>query len=257
MPSLLDLPPELIELIFDKCEEIAYEAWCAENDEVKYWPPSCGIPPFRSVCRYIEGATRRRFAQVYIGDGHWQIAAKDADIEKFCAQAKVKEFAANKTSLVFGFDADIRSLELGASGPINSDPPSGNAATHVVDNTTGASVPSHLHRNRDAIVEAFRACKNLTWFCFAKYWDGTDGDPTLNDEPTLFDITSSVTYLLSLAAEAGTRLEHVLVSGYPSSVRTLGLSGGASLVQYKEVFQNLKYFGLKFIADPSVNPDEL
>lgn len=33
MPGLLDLPPELIEQIFDKCEEVAYEEWCKENDE--------------------------------------------------------------------------------------------------------------------------------------------------------------------------------------------------------------------------------
>jgi hypothetical protein len=44
MPCLLDLPPELIEQIFDKCEETAYEEWCAESDEEDYWPPRAGLP---------------------------------------------------------------------------------------------------------------------------------------------------------------------------------------------------------------------
>ena len=40
MPNLLDLPAELIEQIFDKCEEAAYEEWCAENDEEDYRAPA-------------------------------------------------------------------------------------------------------------------------------------------------------------------------------------------------------------------------
>ncbi|KAM0702192.1 hypothetical protein Q7P35_011102 [Cladosporium inversicolor] len=62
MPGLLDLPPELIELIFDKCEEVGHEEWCAENDEDDHWPPRAGVSPFRSTCRYIERATCRRLA---------------------------------------------------------------------------------------------------------------------------------------------------------------------------------------------------
>jgi len=36
----------------------------------------------------------------------------------------------------------------------------------------------------------------------------------------------------------------------------IGISDGAFLVRYKDVFQNLKYFGLKFIEGPSGNLDE-
>lgn len=82
MPGLLDLPPEPIEQIFAKCEETAYEEWCAKDDEEDYWAPRPGVPAFRSTCRYIKRATCRRLAEVYLGDGLWKIAAMDADIKK-------------------------------------------------------------------------------------------------------------------------------------------------------------------------------
>ena len=271
MPGLLDLPPELIEQIFDKCEEVAYEEWCTENDEDDYWPPKSGVPPFRSTCRYIGRATCRRFAEVYLGDGHSEIAAKDADIEKLCAQARVKEFAANKKRLSFGFDDDgsaRASLNLEASGSIDSCHSASCTATHQFDGATGALVPLHLYRNRDAIVEALPACKNLTEFLFSRDWGDGDRMPTRSqcalaadnedgdlNEPALFDITSSVAYVLSLAEEAGTCLEHIFVSDMWPDVH-IGISDGAFLVRYKDVFQNLKYFGLKFIEGPSGNLDE-
>lgn len=269
MPGLLDLPPELIEQIFDKCEEVAYEEWCTENDEDDYWPPESGVPPFRSTCRYIERATCRRFAEVYLGDGHAEIAAKDADIEKFCAQARVKEFAANKKRLAFGFDDDISAkanLELEASGSNDSCNSSIGTATHQLDEVTGALVPLHLYRDRGAIVEALRACKNLTTFLFSRNWGdrspthlesafaaaNEDVDP---NEPALFDITSLVAYVLSLAEEAATCLERVFASSGWSDVE-IGLSNGAFLVRYKGILRNLKYFGLKFIRGPSETPEE-
>lgn len=271
MPGLLDLPPELIELIFDKCEEVGYEEWCAENDEDDYWPPRAGVPPFRSTCRYIERATCRRFAEIYLRDGHWEIAANDADIEKFCAQTKVKEFAANKKELLFGFDDDIiakANLELAVSGQIDGAESSSCAATHQFDEATGVLVPLHLYRNRDAIVEALRACGNLTEFRFSKNWGDGDTYPTRlqcplaagiehegPDEPAKFDITSSVAYVLFLAEEAGVCLERLFVSDVWPEV-LIGISDGAALVRHKDVFRNLKYFGLKFIGDPSASPHE-
>jgi hypothetical protein len=267
MPGLLDLPPELFEQIFDKCEEVAYEVWCAEKDEDDYWPPRAGVPPSRSTCRYVERATCRRFAKIYLGDGPCQIAAKDADIEKFCAQAKVEGFDANETLLLFGFDNDISakaSLKLEPSGLPNSAQSSGNTASLVIDTSTGALVPSHLYRNRDAIVEALRACSNLAEFRFSKNWGDGTKYPTnrrcllaaLDEgEPNLFDITSSVAYVLSLAAKAGTRLERILVSDAWPDVQ-VGLSDCASLVTYKAFFQNLKYLGPQLIADPSMDPEE-
>lgn len=269
MPGLLDLPPELIEQIFDKCEEVAYGEWCKENDEDDYWLPESGVPPFRSTCRYVERATCRRFAKVYLGDGHAEIAAKDSDIEKFCAQARVEEFAANKKRLAFGFDDDISAkanLELEASGSIDSCNSSIGTATHQIDEVTGALVPLHLYRNRDAIVEALRACKNLTSFLFSRNWGdrsptrleyvfaaaNEDVDP---NESALFDITSSVAYVLSLAEEAGTRLERTFVGNVWMGV-SIGLSDGAFLARHKHILRSLKYFGLKFIKGPSENLEE-
>ena len=271
MPGLLDLPPELIEQIFDKCEETAYEEWCAENDKEDYWPPRAGVPAFRSTCRYIERATCRRFAEVYLRDGHWEIAAKDADIEKFCAQARVNEFAANKKLLLFGLDDDISakaSLELETPGPADGAQSSSSTATHRFDEATGALVPSHLYRNRDAIVEALRACKRLTEIRFSKNWGDGDryhthlrcalaagDDDDDQNQPVLFDITSSVAYVLFLAKEAGTCLERIFVSDVWPDVR-VGLSDGASLIRYKDVFRKLKSLGLELIEDPTANPYE-
>lgn len=242
-----------------------------ENDEDDYWPPRAGVPPFRSTCRYIERATCRRFAEIYLTNGHWEIAAKDADIETFCAQARVQEFAANKKELSFGCDNDISAkanLELAVSGQIDGTESSSCAATHQFDEATGALVPLHLYRNRDAIVEALRACGNLTEFRFSKNWGDGDTYPTRlqrplaagdenedPDAPALFDITSSVAYVLSLAEEAGTSLERIFVSDVWLEVQ-IGISDGAALVRYKRVFRNLRYFGLKFIGDPSASPHE-
>lgn len=56
MPGLLDLPPELIEEIFDKFAEFHYAEWRTEHPvedkENQYWGPT-DVPPFRSTCRYI------------------------------------------------------------------------------------------------------------------------------------------------------------------------------------------------------------
>lgn len=276
MSGILDLPPELIEQIFDKCKETAYEDWCAKNDERDYWAPRPVVPAFRSTCRYIERATCCRFAEVYLRNGHCKIAARDADIEKFCAQAGVKEFAANKTLLSFGLDDDIsakQSLELETPGPIEGAQSPCRTATHAFDEATGALVPFHLYRNRDAVVAALRACKNLTEIRFSKNWGDRDKyhtrlqsalaaeDDDLDDDHGqiqrfLFDMTSSVAYVLCLAEEAGTCLERIFVSDVWPDAR-VGLSDGASLVRYKGVVHTLNSLGLKLIEDPSASSDEV
>jgi hypothetical protein len=257
MPGLLDLPPELIEQIFEKCEEVTYEEWCAGDDEGYYWPSRFGVPAFRSICRYIERATRRRFAEVYLGNGHWEIAAKAADIQKFCAQAKVEEFAANKTLLLFGLDQ-----ELGPGRRPRLDEYGRPSWLRKFAGGPGDLVPFPFLRHRDAIVEAFCACKNLTEFRFGRNWG--DGDkhsvrrgawaPRAEGEvrysPIDFNIASSVAYVLSLADEAGIRLEKISTVDLWPGVR-VGLADVGCLIQHKDVLRNLKYAGLKFFANSS------
>lgn len=184
-----------------------------------------------------------------------KIAAKDADIDKFCAQSRVNEFAANKKLLLFGLDDDISakaSLELETPRPNDGAQSPSSTATHRFDEATGALVLFHLYHNRDAIVEAFRACRRLTEIRFSKIWGDGDRDHTRlryavaagdddedQNQPKLFDITSSVAYVLSLAEEAGTCLESILVSDVWLDVK-VGLSDSASLVRYKDVFPELE-----------------
>ena len=63
-------------------------------------------------------------------------------------------------------------------------------------------------------------------------------------------------YVLSLAEEAGTCLEQIFVSDVWPDVQ-IGLSDGAFLVRHKDVFRNLKYFGLKSIEGPWASLDEV
>jgi hypothetical protein len=234
-----------------------------ETDE-DYLPPEVGVPPFRSICRYIENATLYRFAKAYLGNGHCAVAATNADIEEFCAQAKVEQFAAKKQLLYFGFDDDASAKA--SLSTIDSDQPSSSLHTHVFDKATGALVTSHLYRHKDAIAGAFRACRNLTEFRFSRPWEYSDNhhprrsiDDVDEDDPSPFNITSSVAYVLSLAERAGIRLETMFVHDvYPDGqdVR-VGVSDCAFLSKHKDVLQNPKFFGLRFIEDPSKPIEEV
>lgn len=160
-------------------------------------------------------------------------------------------------------------MELGTPRPIDGARSPSSTATHRFDEATGALVPFHLYHNRDAIVEAFRACKRLTEIRFSKNWGDGDryhtrlryalaagDDEDDQNQPVLFDMTSSVAYVLSLAEEEGTCLERIFVSDVWPDLR-VGLSDGASLVRHKGVVRSLKSLGLKLIKDPSASSYEV
>jgi hypothetical protein len=188
-----------------------------------------------------------------MSNGHWKMATNEADIEKFCAQAKMKEFAANKTLLQFGLD-----LEIGPEVNPRLDESGRPLYKNDFEGVPGALVPLSLFRNKDSIIEAFRACKNLTEFRFSANWKhktkypvrrrcplAAEDDRDFWYYPIPFNIVSSVAYVLSLAEEAGIRLEKIVLLN--SCVDYwVGLSDAAFLSRHKDVFQKLKCLDLHF-----------
>lgn len=263
MPGLLDLPTELIEQIFDKCGDIAYNEWRTENPKASHFWRQVAVPPFRSSCRYVERATRHSFAKNYLRMGHYYIAANDASIESLCAQVKVEEFAATKDFIYFELDDDKNakfSPLHEVSGQHESAESSGKATTHVLEDATGASVPLAVYRNRKVLVEALRACTNLADLHFTGNLPHQDPPAAQlfedEDEKIMFDVNSSVAYVLSLAEAAGVRLEKIFISTSFGNTR-VGLTDCTSLIRHKSIFQSMKHLDLVLNEDESATHEEV
>jgi hypothetical protein len=193
MPSLTDLPPELIVRIYHEHDQLLLaELPSAEKDQAI--GVATQLVPFRLTNRYIELATRRSFVENYFAAWHIT-ASNDAEIQKFCTMAKTPYLAAAIVQLNFCVDDDYSMrVQDTVVAPSGSDI----EATHVFDDTFGALVPAAYFRNRDALVEAFRACVNVYHLRFSnkpinldgleryKYeclsWDDEDEDEDDDDE---------------------------------------------------------------------------
>lgn len=183
MPSLHDLPTELIDQIHHHLEDLLINGRpLAEQAGV-----AADLGQCRLTSRYIERATRRSFVETWFGGWIFQ-APDDASIEKFCTMAKTPDLAKAITEINFFVDDDytmevhegkpdliasIQKLGLGDEDAASSktrEGPSfttdGLKATHVFDEVTCTMVPVAYYRNRDALKEAFLACENVTTLCF-------------------------------------------------------------------------------------------
>jgi hypothetical protein len=160
MPSLVDLPPELINQIHLEHEQILFDELTHEEQHERIGI-AAKLGSLRLTNRYIERATRRSFTEYF---GVWNIKTpNDADIQWFCDMAKTPDLAASVKELNLFVDDDysmrVQGTVLDAAG-------SEMDATHVFDSGFGAVVPAAYFRNRDALIGAFGACVNVAelWF---------------------------------------------------------------------------------------------
>jgi hypothetical protein len=166
MPSLSDLPPELINQIHLEHEQLVLAELSGQQRQQQRHG-SCAVAvnfgALRLANRFIERATRRSFLLEHFDV--WQIQApNDADIQKFCMMAKTADLAASVRQLHLRVDDDDYSKCV--QGTVGAASESEVEATHVFDDVSGALVPAAYFRNREALLEAFRACVNVVelWF---------------------------------------------------------------------------------------------
>jgi hypothetical protein len=200
MPGLLDLPPELIEQIFTFTEEYVRAAQYQVEKPWREHEPATKpkVPVSRLTNKYIESATQRLFIDRFFDTWHIK-AADEQSIQRFC-------------KIVQG--------HLQSDGDMLQE----DEATQLLDPETGAMVPVAYFQNRDRIVQAFRACKRLHGLSFyrspgrEKLQRSMNGDEDqdgltmgpgdlfwIGDERR-FDVSTSLTYVLSLAHAAGLRI---------------------------------------------------
>jgi hypothetical protein len=208
MPELVDLPPELIEHIFIDVEDLVYDELLGTDRE-----SDAVAPLFRLVNRYVEQCTCREFAISYF-DIHYIKAPDDASIEKFCAIAQVPDLAKCVIKLVFCVDDDI-SMHKQRAAPAPQDVIN-SSEVRDTHSTVGAPPPLAYLRNKNAVIDALRACSNIEELTFEDKWPEPD---VINSRKTqvavtphrswedeqMFDMSTSFNYILSLAEKAGVR----------------------------------------------------
>lgn len=188
MSELLDLPPELIEHIFTELEaQVDQDPQETEETKIK-------APLFRLTNRYIEQCTRRTFAATYFATRNIHIS-NDASIRRFCDMAQSSDLAESVVTLKLYVDNDRLPRQWGNS----------------ID--------------RDDFVDALYACLSIAELQFHNaptdqaaeaQQEELDGDtveaPT---SPSVFDISSSFDYMLSLAEDADVRPLWLSTDGRP------------------------------------------
>jgi len=262
MPELLDLPPELIEQIFAYTEEYVRAPWC--EDEPASEPTA---PVSRLTCRYIEGATRRLFIDRFFDIWHIK-AADDQSIQKFCKMVNTSDLLVRGLRLLAIYaDDDQMIAEPQGYLQHNDDILLEDEATHMLDPETGAMVPTAYFQNRDKIVQAFRACKRLQGLHFhrspgrEKLQRDSNSDEDQDGEPMVpgelfwvgeerrFDVSTSLTYVLSIAHAADVRIRYMSTD---SNVVTT--SSCAGLVKYKSALKDMEilYLNIGYGLDEEI-----
>lgn len=201
--SLLDLPPELIEQIFEQHELLVHQ------DQVDAGEGELIVPVFRLTNRHIERCTRPAFTKTYYRV--WQVKpSDDTSVREFSAMAQIPDLARCVEELiVYAENDDAMVVHETASSQTEISLPN-------VKNVADASRPlesTETTRRRSTLVSALRTCFNIKELAICptpqKYDPGFPGEaqPTIypqNPEARkfLFDTSSSFAYALSLTEEA-------------------------------------------------------
>lgn len=198
--SLLDLPPELIEQIFEQHELLAQSELEDSGDE----DAVIGAPVFRLTNRYIEKCTRRAFITKYYWC--WQVkTSDDTSVREFSAMAQVPELARCVNELIVYADNDDTMA-------VHQETALSQTAISLASLALGPSETASL---RSSIISALRACSNIKDLTICPASRKCDLGPPGEAQTTtwlqyqpeakgfLFDMSSSFAYALSLAEEAG------------------------------------------------------
>lgn len=223
MPELLDLPPELIELIFNEHDALKYQEQEDTGDN------KTTAPLFRLTSRYIEQCTRRTFAATYFDT--WHVKTLDAaSLQSFYAMTRATDLARYVETLML-YVGDDRS------------------AQHL-----------RFSAKRSEFVGALRACVGVVELMILTT-PGDHADETrqeVDDEasveaPTtrsIFDMSSSFAYALSLAEEANMRPMYISTSsGGTRGHVDYGLADCAVLAKPWNVLLEVEELRLEFVPD--------
>lgn len=164
MPGLLDLPPWLIEQIFDEHNELLWRQYheTVPRNATARGHPKRGEPLFRLTNRYTERATRRLFINFYFRI--WRITTpNDASIQDFCAMAKVPDIARSLTQLNLFLENDTvpRSEQPTSLSQFTDDVASSLAVSHSSNDPFDTPASAAYVRNSADFIDALAACANI------------------------------------------------------------------------------------------------
>jgi hypothetical protein len=256
MSGLVDLPPKLIEKIFAFTEEYVLATQYQEKEyefgDESEWTPSPKAPISRLTNRYIEAATRRLFIDSYFHNWHIK-AADDQSIQKFCMIVNTSDILVKGLKYLSVYvDDDQMISKRHAHLQLDGVTAQNDETTHCYDDETGAMVPTAYFQNRDAIIQAFRACTGLQglYFYRSARREKLQRDPTGSEDDTgrpweseaslwkgderKFDVGTSLDYLLSLAHAADVQIRRI------STARDYtGTSSCEGLVKYRSALREM------------------
>jgi hypothetical protein len=239
MPCLLDLPPELIEQIYDPCE----------NDD-----DQDNMIDFRLTCKYIEKSTRRSFRR-------WHFACKDitmddASIERFCVMMKTPGIAKSIEEIEIHADDDGTRARRARETNSGVETSSVDHSTLFMSENPDQLVPAALLRHSGALLEALTAIKNLRVFILRD-------KACSNDQSVLSanflrlpkskymnefscNMTATFDFFLALAARAGNCPKEMWTI---SNLAELGFTDLASLVTRKQALIKFESLRLDIFSD--------
>lgn len=216
MPGLLDLPPELVEHIFLFKESVqrvrqAYE----DEDGTEY---VITAPLFRLTNRYIEQCTRRLFAKSFFKIRRI-VMPQHASIKAFCDMASYPELVKYMNGLHFTVTNDQHErLEI-----------------------------SSVTRNE--IVDALRAFPATCELVFSdaprKDEDGLHREDRTAGTMTTFDMSSSFSFVLSVAEEAGMRPEWI--STWSCESPLFGLTDCFAIAERNRVMSEVELLNIAIV----------
>jgi hypothetical protein len=241
MPCLLDLPPELIEQIYDPSEN--------HNRDL--------MVNFRLTCKYIEEATRRPFRRWYFA---WRvIKMNDASIERFCAMTQTPDLTKSLEELEIHAEDDGTTARKARENRNGVDTSSTDHFTLTTLESPSQLVPELLLRHSDALLAALSATENLRVFIFhnkvclddqelSDDYMSANFSSLPNSKEFLCDITATLDFFLALAERAGRCLKHIW-SESDEEATMVALTDLTSLVTRKQALLKLQNLELDILSD--------
>lgn len=234
MPSLLELPPELIQQIYD-----SYQCtWYLHQ-----------MGSLRLTCRYIEKAVRRSFRLSYFN--HQVIRPEEDSIERFCALAKIPDLAKSVTSIKFMACDDAMTCEEKAKNICHGvqvtsvDPPA-----IALPDQLARLLPTTLLTHSGALLAALVATENVTHVAFRDNYEmPTFRFSSAPSDDHFWNVTATVDFVLLLMTRAARLPKSIVTAPFDDSPRT-GLIDASILVTRKPSLLKLESLQLSFINPP-------
>lgn len=239
MPGLLDLPPEVLEQVYD------------DYDEATDWDDRAQLGYLRLTCRYVEKATRRKSIQ-----NKWECLAlstsEDASLRRFCAMTTASEMAkAVKRIKLFAHDDGTAETETRRLHQQSQTTVTGVAGVPVFPGELRSMKSNALLRHEESLLEALRLCEQFNELrCYEVYYGDMSNHralPSVSAQKAYpFDMSSTLDFVMSLMVRAGIYLTHVSLVGIKYRG---GLTNAAGLVTGKEALRRVEKLELAFIDD--------